>query len=398
MWSKADRELLAVAQKLFDVSNKDLTLVFNHLSRDALNEEGFTEGLKVMAIAAQISDLKRTGRGEDFREIQSMAPTAVRNKFDDLTTIIQEAARNLGLRLRSYADPSLSSHVSPSKRPTARTDEWASDNEEDNHSLAKKQRIIRTPSLKVSPANTDCDLDDTTTPTTNTTLVTPASLVTSRFVDSCSPGSYRPHSDSPENDHQFLGDEHFAATSGRIPPLLRINYDNSGRIAEKVRPRLLFRAYNPEHGLVARRFLGQRMEILPPPAYSSNKFRDMASRHLYEDKTFMSPFLSWTESPKRALKLIETSKVPLSMAIADFNVLEEHLIQRFGKGATPWLVPDICDKLDLTDLKRIHDDKTQNTHENRRNYTGTGEVLFTIQSFEIWTKLQTVPYLGFSSV
>lgn len=356
VWSKADRELLAVAQKLFDVSNKELTILFNHLSRDTLSGEGFTEGLKVTAIAAQVSDLKRTGRGQDFREIQSMAPTAVRNRFDDLATTIQEAARNLGLRLRSYADQSLSGHVSPSKRPTARTDDWPSDDEEDKHSLAKKQRIIRTPSPNVSPANTGCDIDDTTTPTTNTTLVTPASLVTSRFVDSCSPGSYRPRSDSPENDHQFLSDEHFPATSGKIPPLLRINHDNSGRLASS-RPRLLFRAYNPKHGLVARRFLDRSTTIPSPPMFFTKEFRNMARSHLYEDKTFMSPFLSWTESPKRALQLIQTSEVPLSMAILDYNTLEEDLSHRFGRNAGPWLVPAICQRFNFTDLRRIHDGK-----------------------------------------
>lgn len=380
VWTQADRELLAVAQKVFEISNKELTVLFNHLCRDRLVEEGFTGGLKVTAISSQVADLKRTDRGSDFRQILSMAPTAVQTRHRELITTIYEAAENLGMPIRSYAEQIELSHVSSKRPPTARTDDWAStsDDSEDSHTQVKKQRTMRTPSPMSSLANTGCYLVDTTTPTTNTTVVTPASLASSSFVDSCSPGSYRPQSDSPENDYQFLNDEHFPATSRRIPPLLKINYDNRGGEAAK-RPRLLFRACDPEHELVARRFLGPTTSIFPPPPFSSHEFRDMASRHLHTDKTFMSPFLSWAESPERALKLIKKSEVSLSLAIVDFNVIEEHLIQRFGKTATPWLVPHICEKFNFTDLRRIHDDNARATHDYRGNYTGAGEVFTSLK-------------------
>ncbi|KAK4940453.1 hypothetical protein LTR10_019437 [Elasticomyces elasticus] len=376
VWTVSDRELLAVAEKLYDMTNKDLTALFNHLYRDHLLTEGLTDGLRVTAIAAQISDLKRTIRGTDFREILAMAPTTVYHKYSSLATIIEKAAQGLGIPLQTYADRSRHSDVSPVKRPlTARSDDWAdvTDEEEDSHSLAKKPRIIRTPSpIHSSPTHVRQPTQTTTSPSDATPMTTTS--LSSSFVDTCSPGSYLPESNADENDYQGLDDQHFAATSTRIPPLLRITYDDTGRSAA-TRPRLLFRAYNPEHMLVARRYLGATNTICPPPPFSSDEFRRMASDHLYEDKTFASPFLSWTENPKRALELIKSSKTPLSMAAVDYNVLEKDLIQTFGESATPWLVPKICQRFELTDLTRIHEVNTRVAKENQKNYTGTGEFL-----------------------
>ena len=375
VWTVADRELLAVAEKLYNISNKELTLLFNHLLRDQLVAEGCTEGLRVTAIAAQMSDLRRTVRGNDFRKILSMAPTTVYQKFGTLATIMEKAAQDLGIQLRSYIDRSGRGDVSPIKRPlTAKSDDWEdfTDDEEDRHSLAKKRRVMRTPSPKHSSPVHVCQTTQTTPSASHATPMTTTSL-SSSFVDSCSPGSYLPDSNADENEYQGLDDQHFAATSTRIPALLRITYDDRGRPAA-TRPRLLFRAYDPQHALVARHFLQPNAMILPPPVFTSTGFRDMVSRHLYEDKTFGSPFLSWTENPKRALDLVRTSKTPLSLAVLDYNVLEKDLVQRFGEIAAPWLVPDLCRKFQLTDLTRIHDNNNTATRENQKNYTGTGEV------------------------
>ncbi|KAI1621637.1 hypothetical protein EDD37DRAFT_128036 [Exophiala viscosa] len=122
---------------------------------------------------------------------------------------------------------------------------------------------------------------------------------------------------------------------------------------------------------------GEKILDAPPPLWTSDEFCCMARSHLCEDKTFPSPFLSWTENPKRALDLIvesDGSETSLSLAVVDYNVLERDLIRRFGEGAGPWLVKTICDTFGLSDLNRIHDNKSK-THESRKGYTGTGEFL-----------------------
>ncbi|KAI1614264.1 hypothetical protein EDD36DRAFT_221238 [Exophiala viscosa] len=378
VWTAADRELLAVAQKLYDMSNKQLTKVFNHLHWDQLLEEGFAEGLKVTAISSQIADLKRTVRGNEFRAILSMAPTAVYQKHGGLASVIEKAARDLGILLQCYAGRNGYSDASPVKRPlTARSDDWADvTDEEEDSPPARKRRSIQTPSPADSTPLHVRQPTGTTTPASNATPITTSSVSLS-FIDSCSPGSYRLDSNPDENEYQNLDRHHFAATSDKIPPLLRIRYDDKGRYVP-TRPRLLFRAYNPQHKLIARRFLGQEKILdAPPPLWTSDEFCCMARSHLCEDKTFPSPFLSWTENPKRALDLIvesDGSETSLSLAVVDYNVLERDLIRRFGEGAGPWLVKTICDTFGLSDLNRIHDNKSK-THESRKGYTGTGEFL-----------------------
>ncbi|KIV78136.1 hypothetical protein PV11_09884 [Exophiala sideris] len=378
VWSTADRELLAVAEKLYDMSNKELTLLFNHLRRDRLREEGFTEGLRVTAIAAQMSDLRRSKRGDEFRNILSMAPTAVRGEHTTLTTIIEEAAQGLGISLQSYADYGGPTSISTLKRPpTAKVADWAgnTDDEEDCDLRAKRQRIIRTPSPIAFSREDIRGSIETSTATSYATFTT-LSGYSSSFVDSNSPGSYLPKSDDGDNDYQDLDEQHFARSSDRIPPLLKVTFDDKGRVAAK-RPRLLFRAYDPEHGLVARRFLGPPMTrtIYRPPSVTSDEFRDMATRHLSEDKTLMSPFLSWAENPRRALKYVKRSDSPKSLAIVDYNVVEENLIRKFGKSAAIWVVPNLCRRFNLTDLVKIHDEKSTITQRRRNHYTGAGEFL-----------------------
>jgi hypothetical protein len=95
----------------------------------------------------------------------------------------------------------------------------------------------------------------------------------------------------------------------------------------------------------------------------------LARRHLLEDRTFASPFISLTQNPKRALRLILDSDEPLHLAIVDYNVLEEDLSERYRAG--PWLVPQICDDHDLGDLRKPHDRRRR---DNTKPYTGTGEV------------------------
>jgi hypothetical protein len=112
-----------------------------------------------------------------------------------------------------------------------------------------------------------------------------------------------------------------------------------------------------------------------PPGVETARFRELASRHLYEDKTFLSPFLSWTESPVRALKLISKSREHLSLALIDYNVLEEDIYQRYGNNNELYLIPEVCKMYRLDGLVKIHDSRPANyARSNTKPYTGRGEV------------------------
>ncbi|EXJ65197.1 hypothetical protein A1O7_01537 [Cladophialophora yegresii CBS 114405] len=116
---------------------------------------------------------------------------------------------------------------------------------------------------------------------------------------------------------------------------------------------------------------------MPPPGYTTDEFRDLARRHLCEDKTFASPFLSLTQNPARALNIIATDeRTRRGLAIVDYNDLEEKIKQTFGEEDGLWLVPDVYDAHKLNNLTRIHDDRSAKPKPgNQKDYTGTGEFL-----------------------
>ncbi|KAL2439104.1 hypothetical protein ABEF95_015919 [Exophiala dermatitidis] len=158
---------------------------------------------------------------------------------------------------------------------------------------------------------------------------------------------------------------------------LRISFDNQGRRVH-THPRLLFRAFEPAHGLKARRYLDDSFEsaIPPPPAFGTSAFRHLVEQHLRE-VPFSSPFLSWSQNPRRALDLIEKGVKPRFLAVIDYNDYCEELESRFGRGVGLWLVPSICERYGFRDLEKAGESTSvgSGTRPRRRGYTGIGEFL-----------------------
>ncbi|OAG38944.1 hypothetical protein AYO21_06822 [Fonsecaea monophora] len=196
--------------------------------------------------------------------------------------------------------------------------------------------------------------------------------------ESCSRGSWDTanNSDGKEDDRRVNDDDFPSSARKRINPILKLKFDNRGKESQQ-RPRLLFRAFDTEHGLHARFFQGwpSSRPLPPPPTYGSDKFGKLAYRHLIQDRAFPSPFLSLTENPRRALELhLANTSGHRSLAILDYNVLEEELKKLYGSDAGPWLVPEVTKRYNFTDLAKVDDDRSRTLIEGD-GYTGRGEFL-----------------------
>ena len=135
-------------------------------------------------------------------------------------------------------------------------------------------------------------------------------------------------------------------------------------------PTLLFRAFSPAHNFKSRKFLESHQRPPPPPPMSSETFLEMVYPHLKEylpeDARYPSPFISLSESPRRALefviKSVQKEKIPRSMAIFETMAIAGDGYDRYGGSCMPYpyLVPAIC--------------RTHNIDDLPGKYTGTGEV------------------------
>jgi hypothetical protein len=365
------------------MTNIELTQIFNTLNDDRLQQEGFRNGLKTTAVSSQIADLKRTDRGGVFQDVLSMSTSDVRNRFGELILHIQQAAATLGIALLARRDGVVTPVSTMRRLPKARLDEWATESEASMSPPApnpvafevnppKRRRITLSPSG--SPAYMSSSLAESWSPMTIITCSDPRSSSTSD-VDSDSTGSWETDADSDGGaEYLTLTNDDFPATASRINPRLKISFNLKGKPAPQ-RPRLLFRAFDPAHGLTARRFLHSSQEVPPPPLKDSQEFRHMAFRHLSIDENFQSPFLSWTESALRALKLIAKSVSPLYLAIVDYNVYEDAQEGSFGKETGLWLVPELCKFFKFTNLEKLQDEPSTIAPRNRKGYTGIGEFL-----------------------
>ncbi len=384
VWTCEDRTLLAVIKKFYSASDVETASIFNHLIYERLLKEGITDGLAATTISAQVYDLKRTSRGQDFQKIQFMSLDQARKEYHPYKDKVELAAQSLKISLRLRLHTPEPQKTSPSKRGAlASRDEWSSSSDSDSDMTGGKEAIKNDFSRnkrrksEFAPLNRLASAKATTRPRarrepTEDTIFTSASFET-MTTDSCSRGSYNP--DSEDEDDDRLGEENdFSSTATRMDFRLKINFNNKGR-PRHIRPRLLFRAFDPKHKLRARRFLSATIPIPLPPGSQSDDFERLASKHLHEDKTFASPFLSLTDSIARALDIIAKAQYPLSLAIFDYNDLEEDVESRYGKENGLWLVPKFCEDHLLKGFTRIHNaGKSNGSRNNQKPYTGSGEV------------------------
>ncbi|KIX00470.1 uncharacterized protein Z518_10610 [Rhinocladiella mackenziei CBS 650.93] len=363
VWRDDDKILLALLYKFYEISSQDLAKIFNTLITDRLVHEGFNDGLTSTALMAQIRDLKRSRRGAEFQRIQSMTMNSARTSYRLYRDSIEDTAYNLRIILNLRVPPP--EEVTPAKRlsptPTA-----LHESEDEVESPRKRRRVRQILKARTSsgPIRRSKYFQKLSTP------ASPSSA--SSYSDSDSSGSWCTAANSDRTEFQ-TPDEHFPESSARIPPLLRINFDNEKRSAAR-RPRLLFRAFDAKHGFKARRFLDS--SVAAPPEPESQEFSDEVLPHLTTDRRHLSPFLSWTENPERALKLlVKNSETPRCLAIFDYNVMERELENRHGKWAGPWAVPPICRHFGFDVLPKVSDNSHSNQVDKTHSYTGTGEFL-----------------------
>ena len=402
-WTDEDRITLAILHKFYEISSGETATILNSIIGDCLVREGFQDGLTTAAIAAQVQDMRNSDRGRVFQQVQLMDFGKACNTYRAQRELIETTAQELCITLK----PRLPA-IQPSKEPrlkrglVATSDEWSSNsymgpvhsNSTALGNSTKKGRPNKTRSQTITTVARRKHFRRESTAYTTLT----SSLSSSLSLDSCSTGSWNSEENSSENEaFPGLDEDDFPETAKRIRPILSLDFDNRGR-AMRRHPRLVFRAYEPDHGLWARAFQDSTAIVSGPPNDDGDEFRNLAHRHLIQDRSFNSPFLSFTQSPRRALTH-HTAKGAQhgSLAIIDYNVLEQDMRDRYGKDTRLWWVNDLCKRFEWDDLAKV-----DNNHPRcqklgaRGGYTGTGEVRSSENILLICASLTTeaVSYLG----
>jgi hypothetical protein len=360
-WTAEDRVSLAIITKLYTLSKTVQAHLFSAVIQRRLDEEGLYEGLSSAAVHAQVKDLRESSRGLQFRQIQAMGTNETRRQFRTFVAKIEAAARALGINLQHALAKSTNATLASLENSAGRT-------------LPHTGLSGRMPTQRrgaVEKVEVQSTQDPIVRDSSVTTAVTGTSL-SSLTTDSDSLCSYEPDSDEEDIYFRPPGPESFSATSLRIPPQLTINFDAKGRPA-RPRPRLLFRAFEPAHGLRARRFLTVS-SIASPPAYESQEARMMFYRHLSEEKSFQSPLISLTQSPRRALSLIQKATEPRYFAVLDYLDVEQQIRQTFENNAGPWLVPSVCKDFGFDALRKVSESGPTADIQDFKGYVGFGEV------------------------
>lgn len=372
-WTEAERLILAVAIRFYNCDSQQLLAIFNALQIERLRAEGFCTGLAHSSMVSQLADLRISSRGLEFRKVLSMNIEIARRVFRDQRDTIEAAALNLGIPLQLGPPPpnkSSTARKNPEDSPTSPSlpfPQLGSTRNEQAPSprLRPRRQVLLSTTLHETFAQYIRSRDSSSDPTYCPSNANPSVSNSDSEYTAGEDSDTCPEDQPPCQSHD-LDD---STPSGRVPALLKLGFDIRGRPRPK-RPRLLFRAFDPAHGLCARRFLDTSAPVSGP----FRGIRDLFRKHLSEDKTFSSPFLSWAESPKRAMKIICGSNPEnshLSLAVVDYNVLEEELERRFGRPTCIWLVPTICREFALEGLRKVHDSSAPLP---RHNYTGRGEV------------------------
>lgn len=358
-WDDEQRSTLAVLEKFYAVPKSVQAKVFNKIYWQTLYHEGFTNGLTPEALVSQIADLKHSPRGEIFRYLLTCGPQhaycrRLKDKIEAVAGIL-----NIALQPRRPTSGSFSglqvltasasyNHIEspPTKRGRL---------VRDSESCSSSTESLAEPS--------GCDFDSDSDSDTE-----------------CSETIWVANSSDSSLDE--FEEDSLESETHRVNPRLRIKRDHHNRKIHS-RPRLLFRAFRPSHNLKARRFLGTPSTSIPsPPAYGSREFEEEVLRHLSADSTFNSPWLSFTASLDRALKIITSAKHVLHLAVVDYNVLEEGLKDRVGDHDKIWLVPVLCKEAKDDRLRNLRKVDDEISTRSLPAYNGRDEVYTVLSRFK----------------
>ncbi|KPI39602.1 uncharacterized protein AB675_3450 [Cyphellophora attinorum] len=411
-WSEQDRILLALSYRFYQNEKSAMYKIWNQINHAVLIREGFANGaIANTALNSQFAEMKRT-QATVYRQVFDQPVDVVRRQFRVHKDLLEDTAQKLNISLVLRVHPPAPSTAQPTNNappPTVaggpfRREDWSPSTVRSDHITTQnsdldsshESPVASRPNLQsfifsadgwqpAAPAVNHTPVSDTrqtenhvseAQPTTRPSYV-PRSVFKGVFVPP-------PPSTAPATPVVYLPD---TLANVRKSPVLRTPFDSEG-VLGKWHPVLLFRAFDPEHGLTARRFLDERSIPMPPTVLSS-AFKDEVTPHLRGDTTYQSPFLSLTQSANRALDLIEESVHQKSvrkyssdaqkwLAVFLYNDIDDEARQQFdGQGLhrnkmRPRLVPTICNDHGLDNLPN--------------GYRGFGEFL-------VWGKLDSQPLL-----
>ena len=311
------------------------------------------------ALSGQMAHMRRT-KPAIYKAVAEQPLVDVRRQYRVERDIIEDAAQELRivLSLRLQGRPS----VMPQPIPTpVQDDEQDFARSSRSSAPAHSERFTREDWSPSTVAATPVPNQPAVhIPIINTSSVNPINIRSFAFnnsetqLTSVFQGVYLPA--TPVNTSNARAASKDPLEDVRRSPKLMIEIDGEESQTRR-HPTLLYRAFDPSHGFVARRFL-QTDNIPDPPSVTSKEFNQDVSAHLDPDNRTNGPFLSFTQFPQVALKMIQKPGIAKSFAVFLFNDLDDEGSLR--KKMKPRLVPQIVDDHEL---------------ELKRDYNGRGEWL-----------------------
>lgn len=327
-WSDKNRIILCLLQ-IYEP--KFIAPIWSHIFRAELSVEGFSGDIPPKRLTAQFHDIKNGAKGYEFyRSIADASQNVLHRKYARYLDEIETAIRTLKLRVKKRRSVPLSPPV--------------------RQSLNRRRVMTRT-SIPLTAVSTPSPEPDHGTSTR---------LDLQRFIHR--PNLYK-------DSTAFLP---FKARSQRtvhqdarpIFPKLTITVDKKGNTMAK-HPILLYRATNTITNYCSRKYTDPLRVVSPPPEFGTQEYRDRVQPHLEEHEVYPSPFISFWQNPRNAVRKVERERsknmdVKMFLVIFAFNDLHEDAYERFGDGSGPHLVRRLFKAGEVSNLAD--------------GYKGTGEV------------------------
>ena len=357
-WTEEDRIVLALLFRFYSNTDDDRLRIWNHIHKEVLASEGYPDsGYGLQPMLTQVDWMKRGGAGSQiWKSVREVPLHRARQAFSTHKDVIEEAAQQLRiqlkLRLGTPQQEVAPVKQAPANKPmppkafstrssqhiaTARADEWSSssdEDDEDQNSPCARRHMTLNPSFQRQK-------------TLNATLI--RSFAFDAGSQDLSAAEHSPKSGNRQQTDDYLN-------IGRPQDRPRLVAKNLSSPGTPRQPTLLFRAFLPGHGFKARKFLAENKRAPPPPPMASETFLEMVDPHLRqylpENATYLSPFISLTESPGRALKFVHKKQLPHSLAVFEANAISKDGKDRYGDVCIPYpyLVPGICKTHEIDDL------------------------------------------------
>lgn len=317
-WSDNDRTILCLLKTLYDITSSDTVSIFNHIFKERLAAEGLGHGISSAAISSQWWKVQHHQPDLPFfNTLETHGLKGVRS-FCDEREHIEAAAADLDIQL--IINTSLP--ISPSNKDTSRSG-----------TRRKPKRTI----LDAEDASSDAGSPETPSKKARPTCRQQPKPTIFNARAKANTQLAATQTESEPSSQTIVVSKYFGSTKSIS---LIIRFDAEGNKTYR-KPRLLFRAFQPEHGFRARRFLRDD-QIPTPPAFESQDFVAAVVPHLNHlgGNDYPSPVLSLAQNPANAMNILqERSAEQLLLAVFDYLDIEAETKVRFGEGAGPYLVP-----------------------------------------------------------